>query len=212
MAQWPSALACQVSRPWRRLVPLDWMAKSMIVVVPPKGRRAGAGLEGVHRLGAAERHLHVRVPVDGTRDHVLSASRRSRGRHRRATPARVADPGAPSATMRSPSMSTSATNGPLALTTVPPLMSVFIASDQLSLLAALRRLGSDQVVVAVGTTVAIESPGVADGFQHAHVEVAHDDVVIGTRAPRHPPAGHGDRRSTTNRRSRCRRVPRYPRD
>ena len=36
------------------------------------GRRARAGLEGVGREGAAERQLHVRVPVDATGDHVLA--------------------------------------------------------------------------------------------------------------------------------------------
>lgn len=35
------------------------------------GRGAGAGLEGVRRVGAAERHLHVRVRVDTARDDVL---------------------------------------------------------------------------------------------------------------------------------------------
>ena len=36
MAQLPSALACQASRPSRSDLPRDWTAKSMIVVVPPK--------------------------------------------------------------------------------------------------------------------------------------------------------------------------------
>ena len=36
MTALPSALAIQVSSPSRRVPPLDWTAKSTIVVVPPK--------------------------------------------------------------------------------------------------------------------------------------------------------------------------------
>ena len=40
--------------------------------MPPKAAAIGAGLEGVRRVRAAERHLHVRMDVDPAGDDVLT--------------------------------------------------------------------------------------------------------------------------------------------
>src|ERR1035437_5136485 len=83
--------------------------------------------------------------------------------------------------MRSPSTSTSAANGPLALTTVPALMSVFTCSS-LSLFAGRSSTsGRGQTPVAVRSAVAVERPRVADLLQDVHVEVTNNDVVVGVR-------------------------------
>ena len=76
MAQLPSALACQASRPSRSGVPdaLDGEVDDGGGAAPGGG--PGAGLEGVGGEGAAERQLHVGVGVDAARDDVLARWRR----------------------------------------------------------------------------------------------------------------------------------------
>ena len=121
MAHWPSALACQASRPSRSAPPIDWMAKSMIVVVPPQAaaRVPVSKVSAAH--GAAERHLHVRVRVDPAGHHVLP------GRVDLGSPCQpcaTADPVAASATTCSPSISTSAAVSSAAVITSPFRMTV----------------------------------------------------------------------------------------
>ena len=122
MAQLPSALACHASRPSRSDVPLDWTAKSMIVVVPPNAAARVPRLERVLGEGAAERQLHVGVDVDAAGDDVLA------GRVDGAVDAAATDAArsVPMAAMVSPSTRTSARWEPSALTTVPLTMSVRI--------------------------------------------------------------------------------------
>src|SRR4051794_27936227 len=82
-------------------------------------------------------------------------------------------PGARTAWILSPSISTSAAARPVELTTVPPVMRVvaMVRSFALGL-----RLGDRRV--RLGTTIAIELPVVAHLADHVHVEVAHDDLLV----------------------------------
>jgi hypothetical protein len=86
--------------------------------------RARAGLERVRRERATERELHVRVAVDPTRDDVLP--RRVDDLVGRDVEVGAEDRGGrlDEATMRSPSISTSAGCRPVGPTTVPLAMSV----------------------------------------------------------------------------------------
>ena len=90
------------------------------------GGRAGAGLERVGGERATERHLHVGVGVDAARDHVLAGRIDDVAVGRRSA---EADPGASTATIRSPSMRTSCCVAPVELTTVPPLIRVLKAAS-----------------------------------------------------------------------------------
>ncbi len=128
MAQLPSAFACQASSPARSELPLVWMAKSMIIVVPPQA----AARVPVSKVSAdvvpAEWHLHVGVGVDAARQHVL-ARRVDHGVSRLAPRAprstRCPRPEPPPCRRRS---STSTAEAPSAVTTVPPAMTVRMIS------------------------------------------------------------------------------------
>ncbi len=105
MAHRPSALACQASRPSRSAPPIDWMAKSMIVVVPPQA----AARVPVSKVSAAKvppngisMCVCASTPPGTTYFPLASISRSP------CQPCATADPVAASATTCSPSISTSA--------------------------------------------------------------------------------------------------------
>src|SRR5439155_11725302 len=77
--------------------------------------------------------------------------------------------GSRTATIFSPSTSTSATRVPVGPTTVPPLTSKDMARSPLRF---------RQISVRVGAAVAVELPAVADGLQQAQVQVADDQFRI----------------------------------
>src|SRR5258708_19580457 len=87
--------------------------------------------------------------------------------------------GSSSAATVSPSISTSAADDPVAVTTVPPLMRVRMV--------ALLRLR--QQAVGVGAPVTVELPQVPDLFEHAHVQVAPHALLaaLPRHLPHHPP-------------------------
>jgi hypothetical protein len=69
MWQLPAVLACHAARPsWTGALDGEVDDRGD----PAEGGCARTGVEGVAGLGAAERHLHVGVRVDRTRDHVLT--------------------------------------------------------------------------------------------------------------------------------------------
>ena len=72
MAQLPSAFSCQRARASCTLAPVFCTAKSTIVVMPPHAAAIVPVSNVSRRLGAAERHLHVRVHVDAARHDVLA--------------------------------------------------------------------------------------------------------------------------------------------
>src|SRR3546814_2170075 len=82
----------------------------------------------------------------------------------RSNPSRV-DPGASTAAMVSPSMRTSALARPVALTTVPFWMRVFISSPR-----AAGGSGLCDAGVGVGPAVAVELPVVAHLAHHVQIE------------------------------------------
>src|SRR5215207_521578 len=82
---------------------------------------------------------------------------------------RSVEPGARTAAMVSPSTSTSASDRPVAVTTVPPVMSVVV----MAVPSWLRDRG-----VGVRAPVAIELPVVAHLANHVHVEVADHDLLL----------------------------------
>src|SRR3954447_19982573 len=164
MAQLPSALPCHLSSVDWRVVPLAWTAKSMIVVVPPHA----AAVVPVAKVSAEN------VPPNGISMWVCASMPPGITYFPAAsmTVSAVSNtPGAVTAAIVSPSTSTSAASAPPALTTVPLRMSVRMA---LSLCGGER-------VVAVRPAVAVELPQVTPLGQHAHVQVAHDDLVLGVR-------------------------------
>src|SRR3954451_13249726 len=165
MAQLPSALACHLSSVASSEVPLACTAKSMIVVVPPHA----AAVVPVAKVSAEN------VPPNGISMWVCASMPPGITYFPAAsmTVSAVSNtPGAVTAAIVSPSTSTSAASAPPALTTVPLRMSVRIAC---------LLLGAGQGVVAVRTAVAVELPQVPDLGQHAHVQVTHDDLVLGVR-------------------------------
>src|SRR3954454_14520119 len=94
------------------------------------------------------------------------------------------EPGATSAAIVSPSMSTSARARPVALTTVPPAISVVMAGSP-----SRRRDG----VVLVRTPVPVELPRLADPPDGVEVDVAHDDLaLVGARDVAHVVAVRAD--------------------
>ena len=126
MAHWPSALACQASRPSRSDPPTDWMAKSTMVVVPPQA----AARVPVSKVSAAT------VPPNGismwvcpstppgiTYLPVASSSVSA------CQPCATDEPVAASATTCSPSISTSAAVSSAAVITRPLRMTVVLTGS-----------------------------------------------------------------------------------
>ncbi len=126
MAQLPSALLCQVARPSMTFWPKVCTAKSIIVVVPPhaaarvpvsKVSDAAVPPNGSSMWVCASTPPGITyLPVASmTRSTVLARSLPS-----------STEPGASTPTMVSPSIRTSAALRPVAVTTVPPVMSVVV--------------------------------------------------------------------------------------
>ena len=124
MAQLPSALAIQASRHSRTFSPYFCTAKSKMVVVPPQA----AALVPVSKVSEAN------VPPKGSSMWVWTSTPpgttslpvASMTSAPCSAAAAMALPGRSTASILSPSMSTSAGSAPVAVTTVPPLISVVI--------------------------------------------------------------------------------------
>src|SRR5579863_519009 len=173
MAHLPAAFCDQVSKPSRSEWPRLWMAKSMIIVVPPQAAAA------VPDSNVSTDH----VPPNGISMWVWTSippgttSRPSASMRRSAPLAKliaISEPGAATATTRSSSTRTSAGTEPVALTTVPPAITVRMAS----LLLPLRR---HQATVRIRTAVTVKGPHPANLFDHVHVALAHDQLVFQVR-------------------------------
>src|SRR5579859_3403703 len=159
----PSALACQVSSVSRSEPPLGCTAKSTSEVVPPQAAArvpvSKSSAENVPPNGMS-RWVCTSMPPGMTYLPLASMVRS-------AAPTRApVCTGSSSAATVSPSMSTSAADAPVAVTTVPPLIRVRMTG-----LLRLR-----QQAVGVRAPVAVELPQVPDLFQQAHVQVAHHDL------------------------------------
>src|SRR3990167_7470083 len=175
----PSAFSCQVSRPWWRVPPRGWTAKSMIVVVPPKAAArvpdSNVSLANVPPNGSSM-WVWGSIPPGMTYLPVASMTRSagtSRSRPMRA--------------ISSSSTRTSAETIASALTIVPPLMSVRMCSSSGTRMsdraggsgAALgANLRMDEVGVHLRPAVAVELPRLADFLDHVHVEVADDQLFV----------------------------------
>src|SRR5665213_652062 len=180
MAQFPSALACHLSRLSRRLLPMNWMAKSMMVVVPPKAA-ARVPVSNVSTDCVPPNGISIWVwpsmPPGMTNCPVASITRSAPCAHS----SEYAEPRAQRPTMISPSTSTSAATGPDALTTVPPLISSFIGLFPSLLIVSSCSLGGGQAPVAIWPTITIERPRVADVGEYAHVKVTNNELILGAR-------------------------------
>ena len=133
MAQLPSAFSCHLSRVASSVVPLACTAKSMIVVVPP----CAAAFVPVSKVSAENvppngisMCVCASMPPGITYLPLASMRMSASGSASAAAPAAanvaasVASPRASSAAIFSPTISTSASSVPVAVTTVPPLISV----------------------------------------------------------------------------------------
>src|ERR1700736_526159 len=145
MTQLPSALACHLSS----------VASSEVSAanVPPNG---------ISMWGCTS------MPPGSTYRPAASSTRSAADAHALASSV----PGAASPVIRSPSTSTSAATPPLAVTTVPPLITMRICYG----LPFNSRL--NQRAVLVRTPVAVELPQVPDLLKHAHVQVADQHRVL----------------------------------
>src|SRR5580693_9391645 len=188
MAQLPSALACHLSRVASSEVPLAWTAKSTIVVVPPQAAArvpvSNVSTENVPPNGISM-CVCTSIPPGSTYLPVASMTWSAAC----AAALSVAPPVPPAsaapvtsrartAAIFSPATRTSAASVPLAVTTVPPLMSVVV----MALLSRSPPLADGswlyQRPVLVGAAVAVELPQVADLGELLHVQVAHQDLVL----------------------------------
>src|SRR5215217_9021382 len=110
------------------------------------------------------------------------------------TPAAV--PGAYSAAMVSPSTRTSIGTGPVAFTTVPPVISVRLMALPPVALPPVRLGGSwrHQIAVRVRPAVPVELPAGTDLQQQVHVQVADDDLGpgVGGEVADRPALGVGE--------------------
>src|SRR4051794_31119075 len=148
-----------------------WTMKSTIVVVPPQAA-ARVPVSNVSDAFAPPNGISMWVcastppgityfpPASITLSTFCSRSK----------PSRV-EPGASTAAMVSPSMSTSAEAVPVAFTTVPFLIRVFMA------VVAVRSGGGDGGV-GVGAAVPVELPLIAHLADHVEVEIADDDLLV----------------------------------
>src|SRR3954453_19563237 len=161
MAVRPSALACHASSPSRRDLPFDWTAKSMIVVVPPNAA-ARVPVSKVSEAAVPPNGSSMCVCASmppGTTSFPVASMTCSSGMS-------GARPGANSAMIFSPSTRTSAGWAPLAVTTVPPVISMGCS------------LSLGERAVRVGPAVAVERPAVAHGGDEVHVGGAHDQLGV----------------------------------
>src|SRR5215472_1404565 len=163
----PSALACHVSSVSRSEAPLACTAKSTRDVVPPQAAaRVPVSKSSAEKVppNGMSRWVCTSMPPGMTYLPVASIDRSARP---------ASEPvcaGSSRATTVSPSMSTSAADDPVAVTTVPPRIRMRMAASPL-------RLG--QRAVGVRAPVAIELPQVPYLFQQPHVQVADDDLLGG---------------------------------
>ena len=137
-------------------------------------RGARPGLEGVGRGGASERQLHVGVGVDTARDDELSG-------------------GVDGLVGLDPVAASQQCSDLAVLDEDVGLHLLDGSHDGATLDQSLRHcplLGLDQRAVGVGPTVSIESPDLAHLVDLVHVEVAHDDLLVGVggRVSDHLPA------------------------
>src|SRR6478735_8182476 len=195
MAQLPSALACQASRPSRRLCPTLCTAKSTMVVVPPQA----AARVPVSKVSEAE------VPPNGSSMWVWTSTPPGityfpvASMTLSAVQASAAGvPEAARAAIRPSSIRTSAWISSDAVMTRPPRMTVRLLMLPLlpcsTLLSCPRvaagpapvlrtgggrgRLRCGQRTVGLRTAVPVELPAVADRAQLRHVEVADDEFGL----------------------------------
>ena len=136
MAQLPSAFSCHLSRVASRLVPFACTAKSTIVVVPPSAAAlvpvSKVSTENVPPNGISM-CVCPSIPPGITYFPSASISTSASGSASAAAPAAanvaasVAEPRARTAAIFSPTISTSASSVPPAVTTVPPLIRVLMA-------------------------------------------------------------------------------------
>src|SRR5215471_5507137 len=162
----PSALAGQVSRVSRSEAPLGCTAKSISDVVPPQAAArvpvSKSSAENVPPNGMS-RWVCTSMPPGMTYLPVASIDWSAR-------PAK--DPvcaGSSRAAMVWPSMSTSAANAPVAVTTMPPRMSMRMTAP----------LRLRQRTVAVRAPVPVELPQLPHIVEHPHVQVADHDLLGG---------------------------------
>src|SRR5215510_6152779 len=177
MAQLPAAFSCHLSSVASRLVPLACTAKSMIVVVPPHAAAvvpvANVSTEKVPPNGismcvcASIPPGITYLPAASTTSSALACRPSAAGR-------------ASTAAIFSPSMSTSASSVPSAVTTVPPLIRMLMALPPArSVAAGICRSRCYQAFVRVRAAVPVELPQVPDLGQLVHVQVTDDDLVGG---------------------------------
>src|SRR5215475_1240696 len=162
----PSALACQASRVSRSEAPLGCTAKSISDVVPPQAAArvpvSKSSAENVPPNGMS-RWVCTSMPPGMTYLPVASIDWSAR-------PAK--DPvcaGSSRAATVWPSMSTSAANAPVAVTTMPPRMSMRMTAP----------LRLRQRTVAVRAPVPVELPQLPHLVEHPHVQVADHDLLGG---------------------------------
>src|SRR3954470_10689007 len=174
MAQLPSALACQASRPSRSEWPTLCTAKSTIVVVPPQA----AARVPVSKVSEAK------VPPNGSSMWVWASTPPGMTYFPVASMVRSAVndsaaevPEAARAAMRPSSISTSAWISSDAVMTRPPRMTVRLLMFPL-LPEWTVRSGCGQRGVGVRTAVAVELPAVADFPQLGQVEVPDDQFGL----------------------------------
>src|SRR3954447_3313015 len=118
----PSARACHVSRPSRRDLPLDWTAKSTIVVVPPNAAaRVPVSKSSLANVPPKGSFMWVWTSMPPGITHLPLASMRSSAVARSPMPR-------PISSIVSPSIRMSASYDPSAVTIVPPVMRVRITA------------------------------------------------------------------------------------
>src|SRR5215467_8014053 len=162
----PSALACHVSSVSRSEAPLACTAKSTREVVPPQAAaRVPVSKSSAEKVppNGMSRCVCTSMPPGMTYLPVASIDRSARPANEPVCA------GSSTATTVSPSMSTSAADDPVAVTTVPPRIRMRMAASL--------RLG--QRAVGVRAPVAVELPQVPYLFQQPHVQVADDDLLGG---------------------------------
>src|SRR5215467_14390393 len=162
----PSALACHVSSVSRSEAPLACTAKSTRDVVPPQAAaRVPVSKSSAEKVppNGMSRWVCTSMPPGMTYLPVASIDRSARPANEPVCA------GSSRAMTVSPSMSTSAADDPVAVTTVPPRIRMRMAASL--------RLG--QRAVGVRAPVAVELPQVPYLFQQPHVQVADDDLLGG---------------------------------
>src|SRR3954454_20741732 len=174
MAHCPAAFSCHATKRSSTFSCGYCTTKSTMVVVPPQAAA----------LGPVSNVSEAKVPPNGISMWVCASTPPGRPYRSlaaitrstflaRSKPSRV-DPGASTAAMVSPSISTSASAVPVAFTTVPFVISVFVTRSSFDLAGS----RCDDRRVGVGPAVAEELPRVAHLADQVEIEVADDDVLV----------------------------------